>query len=327
MIDLSSDLSDHFGYHRHGWSWVVKELAKRLHDASASLELISFAEKSFLFQGSNSDFYPIKKPCKPWIGVFHLPPCVPAIFSLSHQLKRFANEPELISIMKHCVGIASLSSHLDQYLRADLFPGLPSTTFFHPAPYNVERFRLSAFKSRCSLSGRVPVVQLGFWLRQHYVIHKLATSLASKIDPFQVGINNPRQLRCWQLDLAINRTQVSPSVFLTNQLSNKDYDRLLSESIVLIPLYDTSANNSLIECMTRCTPVLVQRHPSVVEYLGSEYPLFYSDDDHLAAILDDPGILSKASEAHEYLAVLAANDPLSISQAHSRLDKLISSIL
>ena len=60
-------------------------------------------------------------------------------------------------------------------------------------------------------------------------------------------------------------------------LSNDDYDDLLTENIVFLDFYDTSANNAVIECIARGTPILVCRHPAVEEYLGEDYPLFYDN--------------------------------------------------
>ena len=67
------------------------------------------------------------------------------------------------------------------------------------------------------------------------------------------------------------------SVKIINRLSNEDYDELLSENIVFLNLVDASAVNTVIECIMRNTPILVNRHPAVVEMLGERYPLYYTD--------------------------------------------------
>lgn len=65
------------------------------------------------------------------------------------------------------------------------------------------------------------------------------------------------------------------------KLSNPDYDELLHKSVVFIKLEDASAVNTLIECMMRNTPILINRLEAVVEYLGPDYPLYY---DHIEEI-------------------------------------------
>ena len=42
------------------------------------------------------------------------------------------------------------------------------------------------------------------------------------------------------------------------------YDCLLSENVVTIELFDASANNVIVECIARNTPIVVNRHPAVV---------------------------------------------------------------
>jgi polysaccharide pyruvyl transferase WcaK-like protein len=59
------------------------------------------------------------------------------------------------------------------------------------------------------------------------------------------------------------------------QLPNDQYDALLSQSVVFIKLEDASAVNTVIECIMRNTPIIVNRLPAVVEYLGPRYPLYY----------------------------------------------------
>ena len=57
---------------------------------------------------------------------------------------------------------------------------------------------------------------------------------------------------------------------------NNQYDLLLSQNIVFIHLIDASAVNTVIECITRDTPIIVNKHPAIVEMLGEKYPLYYS---------------------------------------------------
>ena len=63
-------------------------------------------------------------------------------------------------------------------------------------------------------------------------------------------------------------------------------------------LYDTSANNAVVECIARNTPILINRLPASEEYLGKDYPFFFNDIDHASSLLYD---LDKVYEAHIYL--------------------------
>lgn len=88
------------------------------------------------------------------------------------------------------------------------------------------------------------------------------------------------------------------SVQLIQHVSNDDYDKLLVENVVFLNLVDASAVNTLIECVVRNTPVLVNPLPAVVEYLGPDYPFYYTTLDEAAQKLVTPG---KVFAVHEYL--------------------------
>ena len=88
------------------------------------------------------------------------------------------------------------------------------------------------------------------------------------------------------------------SVQLIDHVENDMYDLLLSENVIFLNLKDCSAVNTVIECITRNTPLLVNPLPAVVEYLGPEYPLYYNDLEHAARLLIDQDRLRMA---HEYL--------------------------
>lgn len=69
------------------------------------------------------------------------------------------------------------------------------------------------------------------------------------------------------------------SVAIIPTISNDDYDTLLSQNIVYLKLWDAAAVNTIIECIVRNTPVLVNRLPATEEVLGVDYPLFMPTDD------------------------------------------------
>jgi len=69
------------------------------------------------------------------------------------------------------------------------------------------------------------------------------------------------------------------SVERLNKLSDDEYDAFLTNNIVFLHLVDGSAINTLIECCVRNTPIIINKHPAVVEILGDKYPLFYETED------------------------------------------------
>lgn len=91
------------------------------------------------------------------------------------------------------------------------------------------------------------------------------------------------------------------SVQIMNKLSNDEYDTLLSESVVFLDLIECSAVNTVIECIVRNTPIIINRLPALEEILGKNYPGFYRNLAHAAEILQDT---NKISIIHNYLKSL-----------------------
>ena len=73
------------------------------------------------------------------------------------------------------------------------------------------------------------------------------------------------------------------SVEVAPRLDNETYDTWLNQNVVFLHLVDASAVNTVLECIVRHTPIIVNRHPAIVEVLGDTYPLFYD-----SFSLDDP---------------------------------------
>jgi Polysaccharide pyruvyl transferase len=95
--------------------------------------------------------------------------------------------------------------------------------------------------------------------------------------------------------------QNNNSVNVLNKLSNEEYDKLLSENIVLLDLIECSAVNTVIECIVRNTPIILNRLPALEELLGKNYPGFYRNLTHAAEIIQDN---SKITTIHNYIKSL-----------------------
>lgn len=87
------------------------------------------------------------------------------------------------------------------------------------------------------------------------------------------------------------------SVTILSHKSDTEYDELLSSNIVFLKLVDAAAVNTIIECIVRATPVVVNRLSALEEVLGKGYPLFYNALEEASALLTDDYI----EAAHEYL--------------------------
>ena len=91
------------------------------------------------------------------------------------------------------------------------------------------------------------------------------------------------------------------TVKITLNLSNADYDEMLSQNIVCIDVFNSSANNTVLECIVRNTPILVNRHPAIIEYLGEDYPLYFNNIDDLNVIINSTLFSYNIKNAYMYL--------------------------
>ena len=103
----------------------------------------------------------------------------------------------------------------------------------------------------------------------------------------------------------INKLQLSPTV----QATKSNYSKVHGgKNIAFLDLYDSSANNAIIECLARATPILVNPLPAVVEYLGQDYPFYFNDLDEAAEKAKD---FSLIKDTHEFMLNCEIREKLS----------------
>lgn len=96
----------------------------------------------------------------------------------------------------------------------------------------------------------------------------------------------------------IERLEQEYNTTIVHNLKNDEYDAIFKKNIVFLDLYDTVANNIILECIMHNTPILVNYLPSTVEYLGPDYPLYFTNLSDAQAKLDSINLII---EAHKYL--------------------------
>ncbi len=153
------------------------------------------------------------------------------------------------------------------------------------------------------------VVQIGWWLRSLNAIYQLPLARDNALGYEKIRLIPlffPRADAYLKELMQTEREELGSVIeprfaANTSELMNvpdADYDRLLSENIVFIQLYDASANNTVVECIARATPLLVNPLPAVVEYLGADYPFYFHTLEQAAAKALDIDLIR---ETHLYL--------------------------
>ena len=115
------------------------------------------------------------------------------------------------------------------------------------------------------------------------------------------------------------------NVDVMEYVDNVAYDELITQNLVFLNLVDGAAVNTLIECVVRNTPILVNRHPAVVEVLGDNYPLYYDENTDLSR-MDEwlSASPDRIYQSHVYLSQLDKT-PFHIDTFVQHLNKLFQS--
>ncbi|MFD1344461.1 hypothetical protein [Litorisediminicola beolgyonensis] len=279
-----------FGQHRNSFNSLIHALAplERAVDDKDGVLFIPFLERQFVWgtnvgEAGSIEPAPIERP---WIGILHVPFEAPDWFNPAIHPENFMAS-ELFQRSRHsCRGILTLARDLEADLR-QYDPDLPTLSVLHPTSLDVCPFDLHAYRANPT------VVQVGDWLRRLQAIHRLRA-----IGHKRVMLLKHLTSTYLDTEIAIFGDHRDPAVEMVDYISNDNYDSLLSSAAVLCLLYGTAANNVVIECIARATPILINPLPAVVEYLGRNYPLYVADEAEADEALAQP---ESIEAAHTYL--------------------------
>jgi hypothetical protein len=286
-LNLTTALNCDYGIHRSGWSYVINSLKPFHHPEGILVD--GFIERKFCWGDNPGEAKNHPTPYQqPWIGFIHVPPRVPKWFHYEQAPQSIFKTQLWQESLPYCRGLFCLSEYHKRWLEQQL--NIPIFSFFHPTEIPHYKFNFDNFLANTDKK----IVQIGWWLRKLNSIYCLPTQQLSKAILMK---NEPHYRSLLQKERELFNLQVDESsVELMPYLSNQEYDRLLSENIVYLDLYDTSANNVIIECMARQTPILVNPLPAVREYLGEDYPLYFSSQEEAREKVEDWELIREASE-------------------------------
>lgn len=280
-----------FGQHRNSFGRLIRAL-EPLERGADGINLLPFIERTFVWgndpgEASSSTPRPFTHD---WIGVLHVPFDAPLWFQPRVSPEQIFKTEMWQKSLPTCRGIITLSEDLAQDFNFH-YPDIPTLSVLHPTELDVHKFEPERYKKRKRL------VQAGDWLRKLQAIFQVRAHEHEKI----ILLKNDTLLYL-ERDVEQFGDSRNNTVDQRHMVSNKDYDEILSSSVALCLLYGTAANNLVIECMARATPIIVNPLPSIVEYLGRGYPLYANTPSQADALLANTGAIMAA---HEYLLELA----------------------
>lgn len=302
MIRLDLSHCQGFVHHRSGWNFCISQL-KSLHSKSGIL-VDDFIERSFSWQadsyygGNNKHNLPYQKE---WIGFMHNPPNTPPWFDVYNSPEAILNREIFQKSLKNCKCLITLSEYLQNWLQPRV--DIPVISVKHPTEIPEKKWSPEKFLSQ----KQIPIIQLGYWLRKMDTIIKLkCTPRYHKIwlpSNYDYAFNMLDVYQKSQLSFYENKFQWA-GVETCKFIPHEEFDNLVCRGIVLLDLYDSSANNAIIESIARNTPILVNKIPPVVEYLGEDYPLYFENIEEAAILLNNT---DKIFEAFNYLKLMQKN--------------------
>ena len=282
--------------HRSGWAYALEALEPLCTPRGILLD--TFIEANFGWNLNKAEEEGVVPYREPWVGFVHNPPGIPEWHEYySAPQVMFATSAWQLSY-PHCRGLLTLSQSMAGWLRQRT--GLPVVALVHPTEIPAVRFDWA----RYAQNPDPKIIQVGWWLRRFRSIYELPVSRLQRAILTPVLPERDRDFR-QALKRDISRATrglagEDPVLKLPYQ-APQGFDELLAENIVFLHLYDSVCNNTVIECIVRDTPVLVNPLPSIVEYLGPEYPLYFATLAEAGTKVEDSGCVRAA---HEYLHAL-----------------------
>lgn len=285
-----------FFAHRSGWSSVINSLLK--HHNEDGIKFEGFLERPFVWNKKwllDNKMLPFNKP---WIGVLHNPWTFPTENNESVTTEDTVKSQLFQESLSTCKGLYVLSKDLMTHVKREV--NVPVNFLYHPTEFVKKTFSIEKFKQNSDKK----ILEVGSWLRRVNSMFLLDSDpkIWKKVKIIPALLNFEKmllQIKNERIQYNLNITKkMEDDVTRIAPLSDDDYDDFLTNNVVFIDLYASSANNAIIECIARGTPILINPLPSVVEYLGEEYPFYFNSMEEASYKIND---LQLIEETHEYL--------------------------
>ena len=314
VYELNTDISKYgkfrisnqisFEHHNGGWSYALKTLNKVSGVNGVRLEC--FLDKNFCWINSNQEIIQ-----EDWVGILHNPIEAPQWYLNQVRNKQITKSSSFIKSLENCKGLYVFSN----YEKKILFDHL--NKFKQDIKINVLRHPVSKSENKWSIenfNSDKKIIHVGWWLRDIQSFYRLETNIRK----IRIKLNNSIERKINQI-FKLN----SDSVIEIDNLDENEYDEILCNSVVFINLIDSVVNNTVLECIERNTPILINRNSSVEEYIGKDYPLFYEDISEIKSLMTE----SKLIEANLHLKKINPSRDLGRQVQQSEIYKSICSEL
>jgi len=269
--------------HYFGWGYIINKLKSEIVLDENGIVLDTWVDRfdrdQFNLLSNN-----------PWIGIAHFPPS-PA---RSQNLDRLLESDMFRKTQQNCKLLLATSDHSTKYIQSKT--KVPTQTLLHPKPDTGHYFDLDFYLAQ-------PILRhSGFFGRN---IEKFI-SFNSNIQKV-IYCDRPHRAKIYLNSLKNNQS----IIFHDGYLQAEDYINIFTRSIGFSFYDDCSASTAILEHIMTHTPVLVNRIPPIVEYLGEDYPMYLDDlSENADKLLMDRIFLQEVSD---YLSTRSKKKELSVN--------------
>ncbi len=292
--------------HRGGWNDVLTSLKNTQILDVSSFTFLDIVEKYFIWEKENE----FKTE---WGGIVHYTPITPDYIDCNVD-SLFLN-PLFLKSLDNCKFIICLCDYLKNHMVEKLkdYP-IKIYSLKHPVNDSGIKFNIDDYINNKNKH----IIQVGQQLRRLSSIYKINAPHHKKM--WLTGNNDIKQIMNLLYLDAIHNTVILNKRVKIKYVNNSEYDELLSKNIVFLDLYDSAANNTVLECIVRRTPMILNKTAGAIEYLGELYPLFYDSLDQVPMLLT----LDMIKKTVEYLSVLKT---VNVNKFTQQLCEIINDII
>lgn len=315
-LDYGATVEGSFGKHRDGWNFVLQNLLARIPHDPNSPGLDAFVDKTFAWEYGSE----IALRKKNWIGITHKPPGIPSFLGWKTGMQ-FYQSPYFLPHARSLKALITVEESHARFLQTRF--DIPVYSIVHPTNFDVPRW-----SPECLDLEPLRIVQIGKWLRRFHSIFLLPKGPYRKciLAGSRKRLFSGRMFIAEGLELQ-RRGEASiacyDSVEIIDYLDDAAYDRLLQSSIVFLDLFASTANNTVLECIARQTPIIVNRLPATIQYLGSDYPLLFDSLSEAAGFAADR---SRLLAAHHHLVRWSARPEFRVETFADEISRITKAI-
>jgi hypothetical protein len=303
------NIYDNYGLHYYGWREVINNFIKKFEKNTSFKQQYFFDEwiEKFLVWGDKMEknFYlkEILTNSYQIITFSHNPPYQKwyqenynnyirnkIIYNDQHTNKTLITNIEASYLYDKITYFYTLSNYHKEYIY-NKCPKLRNKllSINHPIEIN-ENEKIFDFSSFCQ---NKQIVHIGWWLRNFktFIDFKQPEDFHKTI-----LVKNDFETEWNTLSLSYKLDNIT----IIKELSNTEYEKIFVNSCIFLDLEDTSANNTILECIKFNTPLIVRKIPSVVEYLGENYPLYFETNEELNLFNNPNHLLSLIQATNDY---------------------------